>query len=162
MHEKKEEAMNESVLAMIDKLHARLDDLAEVVRDIPFELNGYEKKLDKIDDQVYLIEVELEKKLKNSVPLKPVSDSESKAFDSATDQGEKKTSATKASQAEEDKEDEEEAEGFLSDSAKETLAGATRTLNSIYKDGKEVFGEFGEAFSDIKDTFGVKGFFKKR
>lgn len=154
--------MNESVLAMIDKLHARLDDLAEVVRDVPFELNGYDKKLDKIDDQVYLIEVELEQKLNNSVPLKPVSEAESEAFDSATEKTEKPGAEPQASQKNASEEDDEETEGFLSDSAKETLAGATRTLNSIYKDGKEVFGEFGEAFSDIKDTFGVKGFFKKR
>ena len=157
--------MNESVLAMIDKLHARLDDLAEVVRDIPFELSGYDKKLDKIDDQVYLIEVELEKKLNSSVPLKPVSESESEAFDAATESSDAPKASPQAAdakpaQATED--DDEETEGFLSDSAKETLAGATRTLNSIYKDGKEVVGEFSEAFSDIKDTFGVKSFFKKR
>lgn len=151
--------MNESVLAMIDKLHARLDDLAEAVRDIPYELNGYDEKLDKIDDQVYLIEVELEKKLSNSVPLKPVTKVESEAFDTAAEKTDTPESSPKAC-AEEN--EDEETEGFLSDSAKETLAGATRTLNSIYKDGKEVFGEFGEAFSDIKDTFGVKGFFKKR
>lgn len=152
--------MNESVLAMIDKLHARLDDLAEVVREIPFELNGYDKKLDKIDDQVYLIEVELEKKMNNSVPLKPVSETESEAFDSATERSDTPGPGPKVSS--EDDDEDEETEGFLSDSAKETLAGATRTLNSIYKDGKEVVGEFSEAFSDIKDTFGVKGFFKKR
>ena len=174
--------MNESVLAMIDKLHARLDDLAQVVREIPFELSGYDKKLDKIDDQVYLIEVELEKKLAGSVPLKPLSGERSAEFDEAALTGasqastEKATSAATAAPAEsqapkkessestgeDDNEDDKETEGFLSESAKETLAGATRTLNSIYKDGKEVVGEFSEAFSDIKDTLGVKNIFKKR
>lgn len=162
--------MNESVLDMIDKLHIRLDDLAEVVREVPFELNGYDKRLDKLDDQVYLMEVELEKKLKSSVPLKPVSDSESEAFDQAAGKTVSEARAPKAAveepaeskKAAVEEDDAEETEGFLSDSAKETLAGATKALNSFYKDGKEVVGEFSEAFSDIKDTFGVKGFFKKR
>lgn len=162
--------MNEPVLAMIDKLHARLDDLADVVRQVPYELNGYDAKLDKIDDQVYLMEVELEKKLEGSVPLKPVSDAESAAFDAAAGKTDaessakssegKKTESADSQTAKDDGEDKEE--GFLSESAKETLSSATKTLNSIYKDGKEVVGEFSEAFDDIKDVFGVKNFFKKR
>lgn len=190
--------MNESVEAMIAKLHARLDDLSEVVKEIPFELNGYDKKLDKIDDQVYLIEVELEKKLKNTVNIPSLSSEQADAFDKATgasshgsstqsnvhvvekeESGESKvtiaedvnekeqTSASKESkQAKEGKEgkeeEEEKEEGFLTDSAKETIAGATKTLNSFYKDGKEVFGEFSEALGDIKEVFGKNNIFKKR
>lgn len=173
--------MNEPVVNMIDKLHARLDDLAEVVNQIPFELNGYDKKLDRIDDQVYLIEVELEKKLNSAVPLTPVNAQQSEAFDAAaseSDAGADKKGANAASggadgeggthaQAEgveHKKEDAEEGkqEGFLTDSAKETIAGATKTLNSLYKDGKEVVGEFSEAFGDIKEVFGKKSIFKKR
>lgn len=192
--------MNESVEAMITKLHARLDDLSEVVKEIPFELNGYDKKLDKIDDQVYLIEVELEKKLKNTVSIPSLSSEQADAFDKATgasshsssaqsnvhvvekeESGESKVTITEdvnekeqtstnkeSKQAKEGKEDKEEEEkeekeeGFLTDSAKETIAGATKTLNSFYKDGKEVFGEFSEALGDIKEVFGKNNFFKKR
>ena len=206
--------MNEPVKAMIDKLHARLDDLAEVVEEIPFELNGYDKKLDRIDDQVYLIEVELEKKLKGAVPIAPVSADQSDAFDAAAATPARKgvampgasneaqasqstvhiveeadenttskvtieathssdahpagadaavsTDTTSApAEAKPAKDAEQEKEGFLTDSAKETIAGATKTLNTLYKEGKEVVGEFSEAFGDIKDVFG-KNPFKKR
>lgn len=179
--------MNESVIAMIDKLHARLDDLAEVVNTIPFELNGYDKKLDRIDDQVYLLEVELEKKAQGAVPLTPITAQQSEAFDAAagTQQATKEpstvrivdeqTAADKPSQVKishgaegeaegksESGSDDEKSEGFLTDSAKETLAGATKTLNSLYKDGKEVVGEFSEAFGDIKEVFGKNPFKKRR
>lgn len=176
--------MNESVVAMIDKLHARLDDLAEVVKEIPFELNDYDKRLDKIDDQVYLIEVELEKKLKSAVPLSQVSDAQSDAFDEAAGKpqraGDAESGADAADELRDDapksekaasedqkdsassaKEEEPKEEGFLTDSAKETIAGATKKLNSFYKEGKEVVGEFSEAFDDIKEAFG-KNPFKKR
>ena len=200
--------MNESVEAMIAKLHARLDDLSEVVKEIPFELNGYDKRLDKIDDQVYLIEVELEKKLKSAVNIPSLSDEQAEAFDNATSspassssastnsasssaqssvhvvekddsgaskvtiaedsgrgeagekpgkEGKENSTDAEASASKEDKE-----EGFLTESAKETIAGATKTLNSFYKDGKEVFGEFSEALGDIKEVFGKNNIFKKR
>jgi hypothetical protein len=172
--------MNDSVITMINKLHARLDDLAEVVSSIPFELSGYDKRLDRIDDQVYLIEVELEKKMQGSVPLTPLSSEESKAFDVAA--GEQAASkAAKSSVHIVDEQmnaddlsqvriassdgkdgDDEEPEGFLTDSAKETIAGATKTLNSLYKDGKEVVGEFSEAFGDIKEVFSKNPFKKHR
>lgn len=180
--------MNESVIAMIDKLHARLDDLAEVVDAIPFELNGYDRKLDRIDDQVYLLEVELEKKAQGAKPLTPITAAQSEAFDTAagtqstsTDapstvkvveaemsEGEpssvKITSAAgEAGEVTREKGSEDaKSEGFLTDSAKETIAGATKTLNSLYKDGKEVVGEFSEAFGDIKEVFGKNPFKKRR
>ena len=190
--------MNESVLAMIAKLHARLDDLADVVREIPFELSGYEKRLDRIDDQVYLIEVELDKKLDQARPLDALTPEQSQAFDAAKEGGqgvgaEKDTVHIVSEGASEDapskvkitsKPDEgcaatehapsekvhaeegggsadKKQEGFLTDSAKETIAGATKTLNSLYKDGKEVMGEFSEAFGDIKEVLG-KNPFKRR
>lgn len=242
--------MNEPVKAMIDKLHARLDDLSEVVSTIPFELNGYDKRLDRIDDQVYLLEVELEKKAQGAVPLKPISAEQSDAFDAATgspssgkgasgagaaNKGTTSAEATSAvhiategatsseststvrnaaedaastvrnpaedgtnteatstvriidedaadepsrvkiaptaeGQSEKGTEkgavesstDEKKSEGFLTDSAKETIAGATKTLNSLYKDGKEVVGEFSEAFGDIKEVLGKNPFKKRR
>ncbi len=179
--------MNESVITMIDKLHARLDDLSEVVVAIPFELNGYDKKLDRIDDQVYLLEVELEKKARGAVPLTPITTEQSEAFDAAAsmqsnskdttsavrvideEAGEDGSSHVKIVSAADDEgvtqsekgDENRKPEGFLTDSAKETIAGATKTLNSLYKDGKEVVGEFSEAFGDIKEVFG-KNPFKKR
>lgn len=175
--------MNESVFAMIDKLHARLNDLAEVLATIPFELNGYDKKLDRIDDQVYLLEVELEKKAQGALPITPITAAQSEAFDVATgaqstskdaassvkvverEMPEGRSSAVKITPAvdemDEAKSENKESEGFLTDSAKETIAGATKTLNSLYKDGKEVVGEFSEALGDIKEVLG-KNPFKKR
>lgn len=170
--------MNEPVIAMIEKIHARLNDLTEVVKEIPFELNGYDQKLDRIDDQVYLIEVTLEKKLKNSIKIEPISEDEANGFSSARENGVSKGEdslvepAKKEDSAPEntskegstipDSADDEE-EGFLTDSAKEKIAGATKTINTIYREGKETFGDLSEAFGDIKDAFGgTKGIFRKR
>jgi len=67
-----------------------------------------------------------------------------------------------ASEPEEDEAGEKKEEGFLTDSAKETIAGATKKLNSFYKEGKEVMGEFSEAFGDIKDALPGNPFKKRR
>ena len=56
--------MNQDVLDMIARLHARLDDVTAVVKSCDEDLEGYAKRLDKIDDQIYLIEVEIEKRIK--------------------------------------------------------------------------------------------------
>lgn len=157
--------MNEAVKTMIERLHARLDDLSVVVDGVPYELAGYDKKLDKIDDQIYLIECEIEKKTAKSVPLEPVSEAESAAFDNATQaKDSKRTTAASSSvsESEEDEADEKKEEGFLTDSAKETIAGATKKLNSFYKEGKEVMGEFSEAFGDIKEALPGNPFKKRR
>lgn len=156
--------MNEAVKTMIERLHARLDDLSVVVDGVPYELAGYDKKLDKIDDQIYLIECEIEKKTAKSVPLEPVSEVESAAFDNATQAKDPKRTAAASSPASEseDKADEKKEEGFLTDSAKETIAGATKKLNSFYKEGKEVMGEFSEAFGDIKEALPGNPFKKRR
>jgi len=156
--------MNEAVKTMIERLHARLDDLSVVVDGVPYELAGYDKKLDKIDDQIYLIECEIEKKTAKSVPLEPVSEAESAAFDNATQAKDPKRTAAASSPASEseDEADEKKEEGFLTDSAKETIAGATKNLNSFYKEGKEVMGEFSEAFGDIKEALPGNPFKKRR
>ena len=157
--------MNEAVKTMIERLHARLDDLSVVVDGVPYELAGYDKKLDKIDDQIYLIECEIEKKTAKSVPLEPVSEAESAAFDHATQAKEPKRATpdlSSASEPEEEEAAEKKEEGFLTDSAKETIAGATKKLNSFYKEGKEVMGEFSEAFGDIKDALPSNPFKKRR
>jgi Skp family chaperone for outer membrane proteins len=157
--------MNDSIFMMIDKLKARLDDLSVVVKEVPYELDGYEKKLDRIDDQIYLIQAEIEKKLKSAVPLTQLSSQDSEAFDAATAKKEEGASEGKSNQQEKQAEAKNNTsskdEGFLTDSAKETIADATKTLNSIYKEGKDVMGEFSEAFGDIAGVFGKKNRFKK-
>ena len=92
--------MNEAVKTMIERLHARLDDLSVVVDGVPYELAGYDKKLDKIDDQIYLIECEIEKKTAKSVPLEPVSEAESAAFDNAKDPKRTAAASSPASESE--------------------------------------------------------------
>ena len=86
---------------MNERLHARLDDLSVVVDGVPYELAGYDRKLDKIDDQIYLIEREIEKKTAQSVPLEPVSEAQSAAFDSATQAKEPSRAAAASSPASE-------------------------------------------------------------
>ena len=100
--------MNEAVKTMIERLHARLDDLSVVVDGVPYELAGYDKKLDKIDDQIYLIECEIEKKTAKSVPLEPVSEAESAAFDNATQAKDPKRTAAASSPASESEDEADE------------------------------------------------------
>ena len=63
--------MNEDVLKMIDTLHARLDDVRDAVLELPCEASEYVGKLDKIDDKVYLLELEIEKLAKAELAKNP-------------------------------------------------------------------------------------------
>lgn len=66
-------------------------------------LRAMTRSFDKIDDQVYLIECEIEKKTAKSVPLEPVSEAESAAFDNATQAKDPKRTAAASSPASESK-----------------------------------------------------------
>jgi hypothetical protein len=53
--------LNQDVLEMIETLHARLEDVEAVVRESEFELTDFAAKLDKIDDRIYLLQLEVER-----------------------------------------------------------------------------------------------------
>lgn len=137
--------MNKEIIAMLNRLHARLYDVSEVVDSSPLDLDSYAKKFDKIDDQVYLLMVEMEKAIAAAG-----SDDVRDESDGAADESLSASSNDK------------EAKGFeMSDQMKENLAGATHAINDIYKDGKEVVSELADAMSDIKGVFDFKSKSKK-
>lgn len=179
--------MNQDVLDMISRLHARLDDVTAVVNQCDMELEGYAKRLDKIDDQIYLVQVELEKRLKLAHP-ETVSDNSASSEDFAgavttgagmagagaadTDQVEalhgdsahtgdsndcKGDSLATEGASEKSKGDSDTKRQIITDDMKENFGEATRALGAIYRDGREAISELTDAMSDIKGTFDIKG-----
>ncbi|MGI6591231.1 MAG: hypothetical protein ACOX1O_06475 [Eggerthellaceae bacterium] len=51
-----------AVKDMLSQVRARLIDLEEAIDSCPGDLTGYDKRLDRIDDRIYLLEVEIEKR----------------------------------------------------------------------------------------------------
>ena len=120
--------MNEDIYQMIDTLHARLDDVRAAVDSLESDAPGFAKRLDKLDDSLYLLQLDLEKHAKS--PLQENEPSPSAEEDNVEQ-------APKASASESD----EDNESFLSDKAKDNLKDAGKTMAGIYRDGKEVVSE---------------------
>ncbi len=57
---------NEDVLKMIEQLKARLDDLENDVRNFEGDLPDMAKRIDHLDDKVYLLELEIESRSKTA------------------------------------------------------------------------------------------------
>lgn len=158
--------MNEDVFAMIDTLKARLEDVRQVVESASGPLTGYAQRLDKIDDQIYLLQVDMER-----VIAQQGSDAEAQASADQASGSEVQAQAPAESAAAAEKpasSEESEKKDILSDDMKENLADAGRALGNIYRDGMEVISrnkgvisEFTGAMDDIKGAFNVKGKFRK-
>ena len=169
--------MNQDALAMVEKLAARLEDVKEVIEECPCEMEDLAKRLDRIDDQLYLAMVDIEtegekfraqkeKSESKVVPLKV--DEGADEFDASLadeeTQASVKTNGTKGaadSSSEKSDSNEEDHKSFLSDEMKENMKEGARTLNGIYKDGKEVVSELSDAMADIKSVFDIKSKFKR-
>lgn len=166
--------MNQDVLDMIGRLHARLDDVTAVVNQCDMELEGYAKRLDKIDDQIYLVQVELEKRLKRAHPEKASEDAAgagttgegaADADQAAThadsvqagDDNAHKGEVVAAEDTAEGKGDADSKRQIITDDMKENFGEATRALGAIYRDGREAVSELTDAMSDIKASFDIKG-----
>ena len=144
--------MNEDVLKMINTLHARLKDVQLAVDALDAEHPEFAQKLDKVDDQVYAIQLEVEKLVPASTEA-----AESSAGESGetvpVDSGEPAGVAAKESDAEED---ESEDKPILSDEMKDNLKDAGRALGGILKDSREVVSELSGTVKDIKGVFKIK------
>ena len=57
--------MNEDIYQMIDTLHARLDDVRAAVDSLESDAPGFAQRLDKLDDSLYLLQLDLEKHAKS-------------------------------------------------------------------------------------------------
>ena len=135
--------MNEDIYQMIDTLHARLDDVRAAVDSLDSDAPGYAKRLDKLDDSLYLLQLDLEKHAESA--LQEEQPGLSVEEDDDVEQ------VSKASSPETDDE-----EGFLSDKAKDNLKDAGKTMAGIYRDGKEVVSELSGTMNEIKGLFKFK------
>ena len=144
--------MNEDVLKMINTLHARLKDVQRAVDALDAEHPEFAQKLDKVDDQVYAIQLEVEKLVPASTEAAESSAGESGETVS-DDSGEPAGVAAKESNAEED---ESEDKPILSDEMKDNLKDAGRALGGILKDSREVVSELSGTVKDIKGVFKIK------
>ena len=135
--------MNEDIYQMIDTLHARLDDVRAAVDSLDSDAPGYAKRLDKLDDSLYLLQLDLEKHAESVLQEEEIS--------SPAEKDDDVEQVTKASSSESDDE-----EGFLSDKAKDNLKDAGKTMAGIYRDGKEVVSELSGTMNEIKGLFKFK------
>ena len=135
--------MNEDIYQMIDTLHARLDDVRAAVDSLDSDAPGYAKRLDKLDDSLYLLQLDLEKRAESVLQEEEIS--------SPAEKDDDVEQVSKASSPETDDE-----EGFLSDKAKDNLKDAGKTMAGIYRDGKEVVSELSGTMNEIKGLFKFK------
>lgn len=134
--------MNEDIYKMIDTLHARLDDVRATADSLQSDAPGFAKRLDKIDDSLYLVQRDMEK-------LVPDSNKEEQTpTENASDDG--------VEQAAKPGEDSSDDSGILSDEMKDNLKDAGRTMAGIYRDGKEVVSELSGTMNEIKGLFKFK------
>ena len=135
--------MNEDIYQMIDTLHARLDDVRAAVDSLDSDAPGYAKRLDKLDDSLYLLQLDLEKHAESVLQEEEPS--------SPAEEDDDVEQVSRASSPETDDE-----EGFLSDKAKDNLKDAGKTMAGIYRDGKEVVSELSGTMNEIKGLFKFK------
>ncbi len=135
--------MNEDIYQMIDTLHARLDDVRAAVDSLDSDAPGYAKRLDKLDDSLYLLQLDLEKHAESALQEEEPSSS------AEEDDNVEKASKTSASEADDE-------EGFLSAKAKDNLKDAGKTMAGIYRDGKEVVSELSGTMNEIRGLFKFK------
>ena len=135
--------MNEDIYQLIDTLHARLDDVRAAVDSLDSDAPGYAKRLDKLDDSLYLLQLDLEKHAESVLQEEEIS--------SPAEKDDDVEQVSKVSSPETDDE-----EGFLSDKAKDNLKDAGKTMAGIYRDGKEVVSELSGTMNEIKGLFKFK------
>ena len=132
--------MNEDVYKMIDTLHARLDDVRAAVDGLESEAPDFAKRLDKVDDSLYLIQLAIEKFNGN--------------------EEENASNASQASNVQEENSEKSSSNGeeksILSDEMKDNLKDAGKTMAGIYRDGKEVVSELSGTMNEIKGLFKFK------
>ena len=133
--------MNEDVYKMIDTLHARLDDVRAAVDTLQDEAPEYAKRLDKVDDALYLVQRDIEKRVESG----------GKVDKDEPDSDDDVEEAAKPGKSSSDEE-----KSFLSDEMKDNLKDAGKTMAGIYRDGKEVVSELSGTMNEIKGLFKFK------
>lgn len=151
---------NEDVLKMIAQLQARLVDLEADVRAFEGDLPDMAKRLDHVDDRIYLLEVEIESRAAQAAagPGQPAPAPNAAAGSpaaSAGGEGNEDAAAPEGSDGSDDGRI-----NILTPEAKEKLGETVGDLREIGRTGAETLSELNEAFSDITAPF--KSFMKPR
>lgn len=145
---------NDVAKAMAQQLQARVLDLIEVIDQSKVSLDEYAKRIDRVDDQVYLLQTEIERMNKVA---------QAQAEENTQDQSSDQTHAAEASESLDDASSEEsEHEGFtetkigkftITPDMKEGMRDGARAVGEVVRDGKEVMEEITGAMGDLKDVF---------
>lgn len=139
---------NDVAKAMAQQLQARVLDLIEVIEQSNVSLDDYAKRIDRVDDQVYLLQTEIERMNKIA---QTQADEANVSADEASDE------QTKADSGEES-----EQEGFtetkigkftITPDMKEGMRDGARAVGEVVRDGKEVMEEITGAMGDLKEVF---------
>lgn len=139
---------NDVAKAMAQQLQARVLDLIEAIEQSNVSLDDYAKRIDRVDDQVYLLQTEIERMNKIA---QTQADEVNASADEASDE------QTKADSGEES-----EQEGFtetkigkftITPDMKEGMRDGARAVGEVVRDGKEVVEEITGAMGDLKEVF---------
>lgn len=139
---------NDVAKAMAQQLQARVLDLIEAIEQSNVSLDDYAKRIDRVDDQVYLLQTEIERMNKIA---QTQADEANVSADEVSDE------QTKADSGEES-----EQEGFtetkigkftITPDMKEGMRDGARAVGEVVRDGKEVMEEITGAMGDLKEVF---------
>ena len=146
--------LNQDVIRMIEQIRARLVDLEEDVRACTVELPDMAKRLDRIDDRVYLLETEVASRVEAARNEQPDA-GEQAARESAEQPAEQPaaTSSEKASTADDGDGEDDNGMNILTPEAKEAIGETVGDLREIGRTGLETITELNEAFADIAGPF---------
>lgn len=152
---------NDVAKAMAQQLQARVLDLIEVIEQSNVSLDDYAKRIDRVDDQVYLLQTEIERM--NKAAQAQTTDSASLEGKSC-EQADQMTHESTRESSQEDSESLNETgqEGFtetkigkftITPDMKEGMRDGARAVGEVVRDGKEVMEEITGAMGDLKDVF---------
>lgn len=159
---------NDVAKAMALQLQARVLDLIEVIEQSSVSLDDYAKRIDRVDDQVYLLQTEIERlnKASNSCDDDNAvvsADADSPDALRSQEQAGGDGATPAASDSKSDSDDKSEQEGFsetkigkftITPDMKEGMRDGARAVGEVVRDGKEVMEEITGAMGDLKDVFG--------
>ena len=140
---------NQDVLDMIAQLHARLTDLENDVRACEADLPGMAKRLDRIDDRIYLLETEVASRADAAA-----------AGGEAPAEADAPAEAAKPAEAASKEDDDDNGMNILTPEAKEKIGAFAGDLREVAKTGASTLADLNEAISDITSPF--KAFTKRR
>ena len=120
---------NAEVLAMIDTVRARLDDLEYVVRQAPMTLEGYAAKVDDLDTRVYVMQTKIED------------------LSARFEQGEDVFAAESG----------ETSRYKIPEGVKEGMTDAVQSAAELARDVKPVVSEITGTVNELKEAFGITG-----